>query len=279
MKERVVFQDFNTLWAQHVASSESLRMKDDREEQNFWQRFMARKDSYAPDPSSRPVAAALLERMAKFGVKTALEFGPGWGNYTIDLARVCRQVACVDISQDVLDFVLKIGAKQDCQNITTYHSKWEDFSPDRPYDLVFGYNCFYRQADLRACFARMARCAQKLCVAGMNTGLAPQWVHDLDAAGFKVSWEWKDYIYFVGVLYQMGIDPDVQILPFKKEFIYPDEDALVKGECSRLKLDEQNAGEIQDILLHNFQRREDGSLWAEAHYRSALVSWIPIHGC
>ena len=61
MKERVVFQDFNTLWAQQVAASEAPRMKDDQEEQEFWRRFMARKEGYAPDPSSRPVAAALLE--------------------------------------------------------------------------------------------------------------------------------------------------------------------------------------------------------------------------
>ena len=262
MKERVVFQDFNTLWAQQVAASEAPRMKDDQEEQEFWRRFMARKEGYAPDPSSRPVAAALLEQMARSGVETALEFGPGWGNYTIDLARACHQIACVDISQDVLDFIIKLSTEQGFQNITTYHSKWEEFSSSQPYDLVFGYNCFYRQADLRACFARMDRYARKLCVAGMSTGLAPQWGHDLDTAGFNVSWEWKDYIYFVGVLYQMGIDPDVKILPFTKEFVYPNEEALVQGECSRLKLDGRRAEEIRDILLRSFRRRADGSLRA-----------------
>ena len=40
------------------------------------------------------------------------------------------------------------------------------------------------------------RQANKLCVAGMNTGLAPAWVRELDEAGGRVSWEWKDYIYF-----------------------------------------------------------------------------------
>ena len=57
------------------------------------------------------------------------------------------------------------------------------FVPGRTYDLVFGYNCFYRQADLAGCFARMDAAAGKLCVAGMNTGLAPAWVRELDAAG------------------------------------------------------------------------------------------------
>ena len=273
MKERAVFQDFNSLWAQHVAASTSPRMTDDQEERDFWQRFMARKIGYAPDPSSRAVAAALLERMAGLGVETALELGPGWGNSTIDLARACRQVDCVDISQDVLDFILRIGEEQGCRNITVHHRKWEEFQAERPYDLVFGYNCFYRQADLRACFERMDRCAGKLCVAGMNSGVAPQWVREMEEAGAAISWEWKDYIYFVGVLYQMGIDPDVTILPFTKEFSYPDGDALLQGECARLKVEPTDA--IREVLLRAFRKEADGSFHAEARYHSALVSWIP----
>lgn len=275
MKERVVFQDFNALWGGHVAASVSSRMRDDQEEQKFWQRFMARKEGYAPDPPTRPVVAALLELMKRYGVETALELGPGWGNYTIDLARACRSLDCVDISQDVLDFILRIGREQGCSNITTHHRKWEDFETEQAYDLVFGYNCFYRQADLRACFERMGRCGKKLCVAGMNTGLAPQWVQELEKAGCSVGWEWKDYIYFVNVLYQMGIDPNVTILPFTKTFVYADEEALVRGECARLKVEPQDPQAVREILLRHFRRDGDGMLRAECKYRSALVSWIP----
>ena len=32
-----------------------------------------------------------------------------------------------------------------------------------------------------------------------------------------------------GVLYQMGIDANVMVLPFEKELSYPDTDALVRG--------------------------------------------------
>ena len=131
----------------------------------------------------------------------------------------------------MLDFVLRAGAERGRDNITAFHAKWEAFTPGRRYDLVFGYNCFYRQADLADCFRRMDRAADKLCVAGMNTGLAPAWLHELDAAGGRVSWEWKDYIYFVGVLYQMGIDANVMVLPFEKELSYPDTDALVRGSA------------------------------------------------
>ena len=59
MKERVIFQDFNELWANHVLASTSERMKNDQAEQNFWKGFMEKKIGYQPDPSSRPVAEFL----------------------------------------------------------------------------------------------------------------------------------------------------------------------------------------------------------------------------
>lgn len=275
MRERVKLPDFNRLWAEHVEKSTSPRMTDDETERAFWKTFMGRKTGYAPDASSRRVLEKLLPILREHGVETALELGPGWGNYTIDLARSCREVACVDLSRDVLDFILRIGAEQGCGNIRAFHEKWEEFVPDGPYDLVFGYNCFYRQADLAGCFARMNAAAGKLCVAGMNTGLAPAWVRELAAAGGKVSWEWKDYIYFVGVLYQMGIDANVIILPFEKELRYPDADALVRGECARCAPGSVDPETARDILCHHFTQEADGSWHATARYRSGVAWWTP----
>lgn len=172
MRERVPMTDFARQWAEHVAASASPRMTDDQAERDFWHAFMTRK-TYAPEPSALQVLERLRPLLRARGVETALEVGPGWGSYTMTLAELCREVACVDLSRDVLDFVLRAGAERGRDNITAFHAKWEAFTPERRYDLVFGYNCFYRQADLADCFRRMDRAADKLCVAGMNTGLAP----------------------------------------------------------------------------------------------------------
>ena len=188
MRERVPMTDFARQWAEHVAASASPRMTDDQAERDFWHAFMTRK-TYAPEPSALQVLERLRPLLRARGVETALEVGPGWGSYTMTLAELCREVACVDLSRDVLDFVLRAGAERGRDNITAFHAKWEEFTPERRYDLVFGYNCFYRQADLADCFRRMDRAADKLCVAGMNTGWAPAWLHELDAAGGRVSWE------------------------------------------------------------------------------------------
>ena len=274
MKERVTLPDFKKLWRDHVLASQSLRMKDDSAEQDFWKAFMKTR-SYSPDASSRQVLAYLTPIFEELGIETALEFGPGWGNYTLDLAKLCREVASVDISQDVLDFILQTGREHDFENLRGIHSKWEDFVPDRKYDLVFGYNCFYRHADLAACFRKMNDSANTLCVVGMNTGLAPRWVHDLEEAGGKVSWEWKDYVYFPGVLYQMGIDANVRILPFEKQLSYENEETLVSGELRRCGVSDVNPTLAAPILRKYFTEEADGSFHAAAHFRSAVVWWQP----
>ena len=274
MKERVLIPDFARQWTEHVEASTSSRMKDDQAEQAFWRDFIKRK-TYAPEASALQVLDCLRPLLRTYGVETALELGPGWGSFTLTLAKLCREVACVDLSKDVLDFVLRAGAEHGYTNISTYHAKWEDFTPEKRYDLVFGYNCFYRQADLTDCFRRMNRAANNLCVAGMNTGLAPAWIHELDEAGSKIRWEWKDYIYFAGVLYQMGIDPNVAILPFEKQLSYPYADALIRGECARSSPRTVDPETAKTILCRHFTLRPDGSWHATAKYRSGVVWWTP----
>ncbi len=272
MKKRIPMTDFARQWASHIEKSTTPRMKEDAAEQTFWKQFMQKK-VYAPDASSRQVLAYLLPLFEQYEIQTALEFGPGWGNYTLDLASICKEVACVDISEDVLNFILKTGAEHGFRNLTAHHAKWETFTPEKQYDLVFGYNCFYRQVDLIDCFSRMQNASRKLCVVGMNTGLAPVWVHELEAAGAQVRWEWKDYMYFVGVLYQMGIDPNVRILPFTKTLSYPDVDALVQGECARCDCTNVLPQKAADILCKHFSVQPDGSWLGEAHFRSGVVWW------
>lgn len=63
-----------------------------------------------PEPSALQVLDLRLRPLLRArGVETALEVGPGWGSYTLTLAELCREVACVDLSRDVLDFILRAG--------------------------------------------------------------------------------------------------------------------------------------------------------------------------
>ena len=41
-----------------------------------------------------------------------MEIGPGWGNFTMELADCCDTLTCVDISEDVLRYIDR--AAQEC---------------------------------------------------------------------------------------------------------------------------------------------------------------------
>ena len=277
MKELAQFQSFDQLWREHVTCSELPRMHDDQIEQDFWQRFMAKKTGFAPSVSSRQVVSRfLLPKLQEYGIETALEWGPGWGNYTIPLAKSCRQVDCVDISRDVLSFLQKIGREEGCENIRLIQSKWEDYQPERTYDLVFGYNCFYRQADLAACLLKMNRAAKKLCVAGMDSGLAPIWTRELAQAGMPNSWEWKDYPYFAGTLYQLGIFANVTVLPYEQVYTYKNTEELLQAECSPWAQEPRLQEKAMEILGRHFTRLPDGSRQGKTQYHSGIVWWTLV---
>lgn len=277
MRELAQFQSFQALWRARVEASEQLRMHDDRAEQEFWKRFMAKKTGYTPSASAQQVMERfLLPEIHALGIETVLEWGPGWGNYTIPLAQNCRRVDCLDISPDVLAFVRKIGEEQGCRNIRTIQSKWEDYRPGERYDLVFGYNCFYRQADLAACLLKMDRAAKKLCVAGMNSGLAPAWVRELADAGMPHSWEWKDYPYFAGVLYQLGIFANVTVLPYEYALDYRDTETMLREECGSWADQSPQRERAMEILSKYFVRLPDGSWHGTAQYHSGIVWWSPV---
>lgn len=265
--------DVNRLWAEHISRDTSPRMTDDQAEQDFWRDFMAKKRGYVPDPSARQVLDWLLPLMRTYGVETALELGPGWGSYTIELAKNCRAVDCVDISRDVLDFILRTGREEGCTNLRGIHQKWEAFTPQHTYDLVFGYNCFYRQADLAECFARMDRAASRLCAAGMNTAEVPPWCRELEEAGGTLRWDWKNCGYFSGVLRQMGIEPGIVSIPFEKECVYPDTEALIRGECARFAPGSVPESAAREILCRRFSRAPDGSWHGTLACQSGVVWW------
>ncbi|MFQ7855913.1 MAG: hypothetical protein ACLRIS_13025 [Flavonifractor plautii] len=107
MRERVPMTDFARQWAEHVAASASPRMTDDQAERDFWHAFMTRK-TYAPGPPpSRCWSACAPAAGPRGGDRPG--GGARLGQLYLTLAELCREVACVDLSRDVLDFVLRAG--------------------------------------------------------------------------------------------------------------------------------------------------------------------------
>ena len=72
-----------------------------------------------------------------FADKDVLDVGAGSGMYTLRLAQEAAQVTAVDISDEMLRLLQEDAAAHGLANIRTVRSDWENFTPDRRYEVVF----------------------------------------------------------------------------------------------------------------------------------------------
>jgi ferredoxin len=83
----------------------------------------------------------ILDRMRKMGVdfkgKTVIDAGCGTGMYVLHIAQEAASVLGVDISDDMLHFLNEDAAANGITNVTTMRSDWNEFQPDRKFDIAF----------------------------------------------------------------------------------------------------------------------------------------------
>jgi len=83
----------------------------------------------------------ILGMIRKMGVdfsgKTVIDAGCGTGRYTLNLAKEAAHVTGVDISEEMLRFLNEDAKAHGISNINTICSDWNDFTPDRKYDIAF----------------------------------------------------------------------------------------------------------------------------------------------
>ncbi|MCD8554983.1 class I SAM-dependent methyltransferase [Seleniivibrio sp.] len=83
----------------------------------------------------------ILDRIRKMGVdfkgKTVIDAGCGTGMYSLHIAQEAKSVLGIDISDDMLRFLNEDAAANGIKNITTVRSDWNEYKPDRTFDIAF----------------------------------------------------------------------------------------------------------------------------------------------
>ena len=276
--------DFSILWREALKQEDgtySKRVSDDRAETDFWHQFMKKKSYYQQDSWAHTMMGEVKQLLSPYSVNTIMEIGPGWGNFTMELADYCDTLTCVDISEDVLQYIGKTAESLGKKNIFTICSKWENMDCSSRSDIVFGYNCFYRMLELKECLAIMNRIGTKLCIMGMSVENSTPYDLELkETLGAKISYDKKDYIHFVNILYQMGIDANVKVVPLTKELVYRSWEETVQRVMARIRgadvLLKSHGDEVEAILRKYFKEAEDGTWRYRLSYRGTLVYWEPV---
>jgi 2-polyprenyl-3-methyl-5-hydroxy-6-metoxy-1,4-benzoquinol methylase len=77
---------------------------------------------------------------------SVLEFGPGWGKTTLELAEFGAAVTAVDINEDFLRLIDE-RARRRGLTVHTVHSDMLDYRPQAPFDRVLFYESFHHCSD------------------------------------------------------------------------------------------------------------------------------------
>lgn len=248
------------------------RYVDLDEEKRHWTTFYA-KDSLLPDDYAATLWKGVEEILQGMKLSKVLEMGPGWGNYTFSLANRCESLDVIDFSQECLDFLKQEARKKDCRNITFHQSTFEDFSW-QSYDMIFAYNCFYREMDVRTLLQKIDSHSNKIVIIGLNTSYEPKFNKEIsEKLDLPMEGMGNDYILLTNYLYDMGIDVNQRMIPMKRRYIFQDLEALKKHEIFRIRgiQDEKQV----DTLLLQYLKKEEKGYTLEVPFYGALIYWYP----
>lgn len=90
-----------------------------------------------------------------------LEFGPGWGNLTVALAKMGFQVTAVDIEKNFVDLIGKRAAMERL-DVKAIHGDFSFIgSVEEPFDAVLFFECFHHASDHLALMAAFEKAVKK----------------------------------------------------------------------------------------------------------------------
>ncbi len=262
-----IWRDLQTGWDGKPVA----RTVDDEVELRFWKPFIHDKGPEGFDQYSRKVWEAVEGILGDRYFERIIEIGPGWGNYTMDLASRCNQLVCVDMSADVLRHIASLS-KQFCSNVKTVRSKWEDYRGGKV-GMVFGFNCFYRMSEIEECLSKIDRLGE-FHVIGMTSGPEREYYRAFETElGLKIRYTRLDYIVLVNVLYQLGIDVNVKIVDLEKDYAFGSVEMAAKKACRRIISENYSMDDIMRIMSRYLEKGDDGLYHYLHRFKAAIIYW------
>ncbi|MCI3927094.1 class I SAM-dependent methyltransferase [Paenibacillus sp. TRM 82003] len=255
------------------------RMSDDGLEERFWSGYIEEKRKRGGPPRPDRYAETILKELQALipPGSSVLEIGPGWGNYTMDVARAASSYDCFDSSASILDYLREAAEALDLPRMRFIHGKWEEYEAEADrYDVVFGMNCYYRMMDIDKALLNMNRTAKTLAVVGMTSG--PEAPHLRDIArelGYRVKFTRRDYIHLMNVLYQLGIDANCRIVPLERTYTYDSEEQLFEDQLKKI-MEPSFDRDAAKRIVSRYVQPIDGRPGFTHRFAAALLYWRPV---
>ncbi|MBU5483932.1 class I SAM-dependent methyltransferase [Clostridium sp. MSJ-11] len=265
--------DFNKLWYEGMKDEEGnlpSRAKEDSIEKSFWKDFIGRRKNYEEDKFIFPLKEEILKLINK--EDSVLEIGPGWGNYTFDIARRVEEISCIDISKDILEYIKKGCIEKELPQIKGIEGKFEDYNFQEKYDVVFGVNCYYRMRDIKEVIKKINNLSKRISIIGFTSG--PDKPHYLELNNkfrYKINSPRRDYIHIYNLLYSLNIYGNIKIVDLKKDYVYDSYDEALKDNTSKI-LSKYDVEEVKEVLDKYLVYENDKVIYTH-NFKGVLIYW------
>lgn len=238
MQPAVCNPDWNEIWKERQRLQESSKLAGDPshnwDKKENAERYDANARSEYDDRVQRTIASLPLSREAR-----VLDIGAGPGILALPLAPLVRDVTAVEPGAGMVEVLKKHAETRGIRTIACVQKTWEEVDPARdlapPYDIVIA-SLSLTMHDIREALTKMD------AVAAGSVHLF--WFADMPF------WERMNADLWIplhgrphypgpkadclfGVLYQMGIFPDVTMMPMGKEYRFASSEEMLAFFCRR----------------------------------------------
>lgn len=269
--------DYIELWKESMVDHKGnipKRLKDDQAEEAFWSSMLEKKKRHKQDPYAQSVLQELLPLLNSDD--HVLEIGPGWGNYTFTIAEQVQKLTCLDSSKSIVQFLEERAAAKGVCNMQLIHKRWENEKARETYDVVFGFNCYYRMYDIGKALLKMNEAAKRLVIAGMTTGPEKPHYMELQQMGYTINLRRRDYIHILNVLYQLGIVANCKIVKLQSKKSYSSYEELLRDNTTKILDTHYNGREVESVI-NKYVVEKDGTYEYVYPFHAALMYWNPVH--
>lgn len=220
--------DFNAVWQETFGwntDDKSGRKFDDQVESDFWVKLAPRYTEEYNLNHDTPLIAQRLQQLLGKG-HSILEIGSGSGNFTALMARYSKNILGLDFSPAMLAVLQQRLLAEGIGNVQTQSGKWEDFTTDAAFDYIVSVNSLYRIHDMAAALHKMNAYSRRgfVIVRTIQRPFFYRLYRDcsLDCA------ECLDYQLLPLLLWQQGIQADVEFLHYTKDRSFKDLETVVQ---------------------------------------------------
>jgi len=224
--------DWNAIWKQRQVLQESTRTHDDSshnwDRKENAERYDANARSGYDERVQRTIASLPVTRDSR-----VLDIGAGPGVLALPLAPLVREITAVEPGAGMVEVLKKHAELDGIRNITCVQKTWEEVDPSRdlvlPYDIVIA-SLSLTMHDIREALRKMD--------AVSSGSVHIFWFADMPFWERMYADLWQplhgrpyypgpkaDCLF--GVLYQMGIYPDVTMMPMAKEYRFGTREELM----------------------------------------------------